>query len=160
MDVCNAANALIETMTSLSDAQRDELRAEMRAIDSSSDAELCAELGNSMKSLACGVAYPFEQLSHATDSFSADTLLGAGSQGSVHRGRLESGSIVAIKRLIKVDQQTTDEVINEAKILALILHDNIVPLIGSSFDGPEHCLVYQLMEYGSLSDLLFGDNYI
>ena len=154
VDAWKAAAAFIDHATLLYDAQRDELRAELRKTANASYAELIEE----MKTLGCGLSYPYAQLSAATGSFSSSSRLGAGSQGTVHRGQLPSGTIVAIKRIEKVDQQVTDEILNEAKILSMLEHENIVPLIGSSSDGPEHCLVYELMEYGSLHDLLFDDS--
>ena len=125
------------------DAQRDELRAELRKIDNASNAQPI----KGMKTLGCGMNCPYAQLSAAAGSFSSSSRLSAGSQGSVYRGQLPSGTLAAIKQIKRVDLQVTDEILNEleAKVLSMLAHENIVPLIGSSSDGPEHCLVYQLM---------------
>lgn len=40
------------------------------------------------------------------------------------------------------------------RTLALYRHDNILPLYGFSFDGPEPCLIYQFMANGSLEDYI------
>jgi serine/threonine protein kinase len=42
----------------------------------------------------------------------------------------------------------------EVEVLSQVQHVNIVPLLGSSKDGMAPCLVYALMEGGSLQDRL------
>ena len=97
-DARKAACAFIDHATHLSEAQRHELRAEVRKIDGSTSAQLTEGL----KNFGCGVNYPYALLSAATVSFSDGSRLGAGSQGTVHRGQLPSGTTVAIKRIKKV----------------------------------------------------------
>ena len=82
-DARKAASAFIDHATHLSDAQRDGLRVELRKIDNASNAQLI----EGMKTLGCGLSYPYAQLSAATGSFSSSSRLGAGSRGTVHRGQ-------------------------------------------------------------------------
>ncbi len=51
-----------------------------------------------------------------------------------------------------------DEIRTEVEVLSQVHHVNIVPLLGSSKDGMAHCLVYALMEGGSLQDRLACNN--
>ena len=44
----------------------------------------------------------------------------------------------------------TDQMRTEVEVLSQVHHVNIVPLLGSSKDDMAHCLVYVLMEGGSL----------
>ena len=48
----------------------------------------------------------------------------------------------------------TDQMRTEVEVLSQVQHVNIVPLLGSSKDGMAPCLVYALMEGGSLQDRL------
>jgi len=107
-----------------------------------------------------GVAqFNYALLSRATNQF--DTRLGSGGFGAVFRGVLASGTKVAVKRL-EMDPaggQTgrlplTNQMMTEVQVLSQVQHPNIVQLLGSSMDGVAPCLVYALMEGGSLQDRL------
>ena len=94
--------------------------------------------------------FRYESLELATNKF--DTRLGGGGFGSVFQGVLASGTQVAVKRLegdADIDQMQT-----EVQVLSTVQHPNIVQLLGSSADGAALCLVYALMEGGSLQDRL------
>lgn len=111
----------------------------------------------------------FEELREATDNFSPHRILGRGGYGVVYMATLKH-STVAVKRIScpsKTAQnnpgsnQVSEEEkgrwrqsLMELRISALYRHDNILPLYGHSFDGPEPCLVYQYMPMGSLEDRL------
>ena len=93
----------------------------------------------------------YKELLLATDDFCADNILGSGGFGVVYRGEWK-GTQVAIKRLKGVNN--VSQAITELKVLNRYRIDNIVPLYGISLDGPEACIVYQLMPNGSLEDRL------
>jgi hypothetical protein len=88
--------------------------------------------------------------------------VGGGGCGSVFQGVLASGTLVAVKRLELgvaagagvAGLSMTDQMRTEVEVLAQVQHVNIVPLLGSSKDGMAPCLVYALMEGGSLQDRL------
>ena len=73
-----------------------------------------------------------------------------------------SGTRVAVKRL-ELDGarcagsgclSMADQMRTEMEVLSQVQHVNIVPLLGWSKDGLAPCLVYALMEGGSLQDRL------
>ena len=102
--------------------------------------------------------FTYQSLSRATNNF--DKRLGSGGFGSVFQGVLMSGTHVAVKRLeidpnlglLHLDQNC--QMKTEVQVLSQIQHPNVVQLLGSSTDGASPCLVYALMEGGSLQDRL------
>ncbi|KAK9994750.1 hypothetical protein SO802_024453 [Lithocarpus litseifolius] len=70
--------------------------------------------------------------------------LGEGGYGSVYRGKLESGPLVAIKMLGN-PKANGQEFINEVATIARIHHVNVVQLIGFCVEGPKHALIYEFM---------------
>jgi hypothetical protein len=102
--------------------------------------------------------FTYESLCVATNNF--HKLLGGGGCGSVFQG-VVSGTPVAVKRLDRDSQIQTqqgalmlDQMNTEVKVLSQVQHPNIVPLLGWSKEGAAPCLVYALMEGGSLQDRL------
>ena len=69
-----------------------------------------------------------------------------------------SATHVAVKRLKlgagAAGLSLTDQMRTEVELLSQVQHPNIVPLLGWSKDGMTPCLVYALMEGGSLQDRL------
>jgi len=110
----------------------------------------------------CVTRFSYQSLSRATNNF--DKRLGSGGFGSVFQGILKSGTHVAVKRLeidpnlgpaggrLHVDQNCQMQ--TEVQVLSQVQHPNVVQLLGSSTDGASPCLVYALMEGGSLQDRL------
>lgn len=49
---------------------------------------------------------------------------------------------------------TYDQFSTEIKLLGGVNHQNILPVIGYSDDGPYKCLIYTFMHNGSLQDAL------
>ena len=99
-------------------------------------------------------------LSIATNNF--EKRLGGGGCGSVFQGVLAAGTRVAVKRL-ELDGlpgagaaglSLTDQMRTEVEVLSQVQHVNVVQLMGWSKDGMAPCLVYALMEGGSLQDRL------
>lgn len=76
--------------------------------------------------------------------------LGEGAFGEVYLGRFRNGQ-AAIKRL-KGSASKQFEV--ELKVLTKYKHENLLPLIGYSSDGPAPCLIYEYIENGSLQQHL------
>ncbi|KAK8648865.1 hypothetical protein V6N13_129607 [Hibiscus sabdariffa] len=100
-------------------------------------------------------SFTFRELATATKNFREADLLGEGGFGRVFKGRLETGEIVAVKRLNHDGCQGYQEFIVEVLMLSLLHHANLVTLIGYCTAGDQRLLVYEYMPMGSLEDHLF-----
>ncbi|KAI3465447.1 hypothetical protein Pfo_022110 [Paulownia fortunei] len=100
-------------------------------------------------------SFTFKELAMATQNFREANLIGEGGFGSVYKGRLESGLIVAVKQLNLEGLQGNQEFIVEVLMLSLLHHPNLVNLIGYCTDGDQRLLVYEFMPMGSLENHLF-----
>jgi len=96
----------------------------------------------------------FAHLLEATNGFSAESLIGSGGFGEVYKAKMKDGSVVAIKKLIRVTGQGDREFIAEMETIGKIKHRNLVPLLGYCKIGDERLLVYEYMKYGSLETVL------
>ncbi|ERN02724.1 cysteine-rich receptor-like protein kinase 42 [Amborella trichopoda] len=102
--------------------------------------------------------FKYEVLEKATDYFSPSMKLGQGGSGSVYKGVLHDGTIVAVKRLFFNTRQWVDEFFNEVNLISGIQHKNLVGLLGCSIEGPESLLVYEYVPNKSLDQFLFEKN--
>ncbi|KAF7816709.1 rust resistance kinase Lr10-like [Senna tora] len=93
------------------------------------------------------IRYSYKDIKKMTRGFKIK--LGKGGYGSVFRGQLRSGRIVAIKMLDKAKTGGQD-FINEVATLGRIHHVNVVHLIGYCVEASKHALIYEFMENGSL----------
>ncbi|KAM3337796.1 putative serine/threonine-protein kinase PBL21 [Capsicum galapagoense] len=100
-------------------------------------------------------SFAFKELATATQNFREANLIGEGGFGSVYKGRLDSGLIVAIKQLNLEGLQGNQEFVVEVLMLSLMHHKNLVNLIGYCTHGEQRLLVYEFMPMGSLEYHLF-----
>ncbi|XP_075656561.1 cysteine-rich receptor-like protein kinase 3 [Castanea sativa] len=96
--------------------------------------------------------YSYEVLEKATNYFHHSNKLGQGGSGSVYKGVLPDGKVVAIKRLFFNTRQWVDHFFNEVNLISDIHHKNLVKLLGCSIAGPESLLVYEYVPNQSLHD--------
>uniref|UniRef100_A0A2N9F5S8 non-specific serine/threonine protein kinase n=1 Tax=Fagus sylvatica TaxID=28930 RepID=A0A2N9F5S8_FAGSY len=82
--------------------------------------------------------------------------LGQGGYGSVFKGKLRSGNLVAIKVLNK-SKANGQDFMNEVATIGRIHHVNVVQLIGFCAEGSKQALVYDFMPNGSLDKFIFPD---
>ncbi|KAG7973820.1 hypothetical protein I3843_06G016600 [Carya illinoinensis] len=80
--------------------------------------------------------------------------LGQGGYGSVYKGKLQDGSLVAVK-VLKGSIANGEEFINEVASISRTSHVNIVTLRGFCFKGSKRALVYEFMPNGSLEKFIF-----
>ncbi|MQM18879.1 hypothetical protein Taro_051874 [Colocasia esculenta] len=92
----------------------------------------------------------------ATGNFSELNLLGQGGFGSVYKGLLPSGQVVAVKRLLAGCGQGVEQLKNEVVLLAKLQHRKLVKLLGVCLDGEDKLLiVYEYVPNRSLDKFLF-----
>ncbi|KAM3338966.1 putative LRR receptor-like serine/threonine-protein kinase [Capsicum galapagoense] len=101
----------------------------------------------------------YQSLLQATNGFSEDNLIGAGSYGSVYKGTLDGGIVVAVKVLNLSRHGATKSFMAECEVLRNIRHRNLVKVLtacsGVDYRGNDFkALVYGFMENGSLEDWL------
>ncbi|KAI3776907.1 hypothetical protein L1987_46697 [Smallanthus sonchifolius] len=99
--------------------------------------------------------YKYETLEKATNYFDLSNKLGQGGAGSVYKGTLPNGDVVAVKRLFFNTRQWVDEFFNEVNLISAIEHKNLVKLLACSIEGPESLLVYEFLPNKSLDHFLF-----
>ncbi|AQK52046.1 putative WAK-related receptor-like protein kinase family protein precursor [Zea mays] len=96
------------------------------------------------------------ELKRATGNFSRDNLLGAGGYGEVYRGVLGDGTVVAVKCAKLGNTKSTDQVLNEVRVLSQVNHRSLVRLLGCCVDLDQPLMVYEFVPNGTLADHLHG----
>ncbi|XP_071712553.1 probable LRR receptor-like serine/threonine-protein kinase At1g74360 [Rutidosis leptorrhynchoides] len=103
-------------------------------------------------------AFTHTDILSATGNFSNDRIIGRGGYGTVYRGVLPDGRVVAVKKKLREGVEGEKEFKAEMDVLTGNgfgwPHPNLVPLYGWCLDGSEKLLVYEYMEGGSLEDLI------
>ncbi|KAJ7538535.1 hypothetical protein O6H91_11G053100 [Diphasiastrum complanatum] len=105
------------------------------------------------KSTGC-MSFTMADIARITRNFSASNVIGHGGFGTVYKGNLGDGNLVAIKRgkkpyALKVLQ-------NEVTMLSKIDHLNLVKLLGYLEDDQEHILIVEYVSNGNLREHLDG----
>ncbi|XP_010549447.1 PREDICTED: probable LRR receptor-like serine/threonine-protein kinase At1g29720 [Tarenaya hassleriana] len=102
------------------------------------------------------VCFTWRQLQAATSNFDESNKLGEGGFGSVFKGELADGTIIAVKQLSSKSCQGDREFVNEIGMISGLHHPNLVTLYGCCVEKNQLLLVYEYMENNSLAHALFG----
>ncbi|KAG5609311.1 hypothetical protein H5410_020592 [Solanum commersonii] len=124
-------------------------RKEFGRTDSSSFAEL-----DNISILGLPVKFDHEEIRVATECFR--NQIGTGGFGTVYKGTLSDGAVVAVKKMNALGAHGNREFCTEIAIIGRVHHVNLVSLKGFCAHRGERFLVYEYMNRGSLDRTLFG----
>ncbi|XP_009109646.1 probable LRR receptor-like serine/threonine-protein kinase At1g29720 isoform X2 [Brassica rapa] len=102
------------------------------------------------------VCFTWRQLQDATNNFDKANKLGEGGFGSVFKGELPDGTIIAVKQLSSKSCQGNREFVNEIGMISGLNHPNLVKLYGCCVEKNHLMLVYEYMKNNSLALVLSG----
>ncbi|XP_010671571.2 G-type lectin S-receptor-like serine/threonine-protein kinase At5g24080 [Beta vulgaris subsp. vulgaris] len=103
------------------------------------------------------ISLTYRDLQYCTSNFSQ--LLGRGGFGTVYKGSLGDGTLIAVKKLDKVLPHGEREFVTEVNTIGSMHHMNLVRLCGYCSEGSRRLLVYEYMKNGSLDKWIFAPNY-
>ncbi|TVU09264.1 hypothetical protein EJB05_42722 [Eragrostis curvula] len=101
-------------------------------------------------------SFTLRQIKAATGNFDAANKIGEGGFGSVYKGLLSDGTVIAVKQLSSRSKQGHREFVNEIGMISALQHPNLVKLYGCCTEGNQLLLVYEYMENNCLARALFG----
>ncbi|KAH9304096.1 hypothetical protein KI387_008500, partial [Taxus chinensis] len=100
----------------------------------------------------------FKELRIATNGFGKGNLLGVGSVGSVYKGVLANGTLVAVKVLNLQDNSAYNSFIIECQVLSKAIHRNLIRVLTSCSNLDIKALVLEFMCNGNLEKQLHCDS--
>ncbi|KAL3736894.1 hypothetical protein ACJRO7_025777 [Eucalyptus globulus] len=101
--------------------------------------------------------FSYKELKSATSDFDEANMIGKGGSGTVFKGVLKDGKLVAVKRLDAMSLETEREFQNELQILGGLRSPFLINLLGYCVEKNKRILVYEYMPNRSLQELLFGE---
>ncbi|GLJ28662.1 hypothetical protein SUGI_0564860 [Cryptomeria japonica] len=101
--------------------------------------------------------FSYQDLVIATSGFDESNLLGVGNFGSVYKGILRDGKVIAIKTLNMQNEEALKSFKRECKMLGRIRHRNLVEIISAFFYPDMKGLVLEFACNGSLEKQLYPD---
>lgn len=100
--------------------------------------------------------YTLKDIKEATNNFNRNNILGQGGFGIVYKAILHDGTIAAVKRLKEFVSAGEAQFQIEVEVISLVVHRNLINLIGFCSEDNERLLVYPYMLNGAVSSKLQG----
>nr|KJB43087.1 hypothetical protein B456_007G183300 [Gossypium raimondii] len=97
--------------------------------------------------------YSYGEIKKMTNQF--NDKLGQGGFGSVYKGKLPDGRLVAVKSLNET-KSNGEDFMNEVASISRTSHVNIVTLLGFCFERSKRALIYEFMPKGSLDKFIYS----
>uniref|UniRef100_A0A7N2M8V4 Protein kinase domain-containing protein n=1 Tax=Quercus lobata TaxID=97700 RepID=A0A7N2M8V4_QUELO len=138
--------------------KRNEIKLKQKFFKRNGGLLLQRQLSSNENNIQKAKLFDSEELKNATDHFNENRILGKGGQGTVYKGMLIDGRIVAIKKCNTVDEGNLEQFINENIILSQINHRNVVKLLGCCLETEVPLLVYEFIPNGTLFQYLHKEN--
>ncbi|PHU16767.1 hypothetical protein BC332_12462 [Capsicum chinense] len=100
----------------------------------------------------------YHKIQRATNYFDESNLIDVGSSGSVYKGTLSSGIVVAIKILDLEYEEVCKRFDGECEVMRNVRHRNLVPVITTCSSDYIRAFVLQYMSNGSLENWLYRED--
>ncbi|XP_071704785.1 receptor-like kinase TMK4 [Rutidosis leptorrhynchoides] len=99
--------------------------------------------------------YSYSDVKKMTNMFKQK--LGQGGFGSVYKGSLSNGNLVAVK-VLSESKGNGEDFINEVVSIGSTSHVNVVSLVGFCCEGHQRALIYEFMSNGSLEKFIYDQD--
>ncbi|KAI4385173.1 hypothetical protein MLD38_003228 [Melastoma candidum] len=100
--------------------------------------------------------YSYEEVMEMTDGFAHLNIIGQGGFGSVYKGQLPDGRVVAVKQLKAGSGQGDREFRAEVEIISRVHHRHLVSLVGYCIQDNQRLLIYEFLPNKTLDYHLHG----
>ncbi|XP_049381404.1 receptor kinase-like protein Xa21 [Solanum stenotomum] len=100
----------------------------------------------------------YHEIQRATNYFDGSNLIGVGGSGSVYKGTLSSGIVVAIKVLDLQNEEVCKRFDTECEVMRNVRHRNLVSVITTCSSEYIRAFVLQYMPNGSLENWLYKED--
>ncbi|KAG7581102.1 Protein kinase domain [Arabidopsis suecica] len=118
--------------------------------------KLCLELRGS--DLRTG-NFSLDHIKAVTNNFDPANKIGEGGFGSVYKGVLSDGTLIAVKALSSNSSQGSQEFLNEIGMISSLRHSNLAKLYACCVDKKQLILVYEYLKNNCLARALFDEKF-